>query len=383
MSDAGCPSKRSVGDALAHRESDYIPLGLYTIDCDLASKILGRKTLVRDKIGQQVELWAGRRDELVESVKTDAVELYRKLDCVDLILPAKCAPILPPRGYRPLKVKKVADDAWECEDGSFYKAAYGTNDIIRVEGAGALPGARDFRGRDFAAPDESIFEAYDFFIQALSADRFICGHTGTFEVMALPGGMEKGLMQYYLDPDAVRAQIERNRDEGNFLDPFYDRKGVDGFIMEQDFSSSRGPLMSVQMFRDFCFPAMRERVANAKKLGKKIVLHSCGRTWDYLDMFVEAGFDCYQSLQTGVMDLRELKHSYGRNLAFWGGVPVELLVGGTPDEVRQAVRAAMDAGRGGGGFILGPSHSVAYGTKYDNFMAMVDEHDRLKHGSRG
>ena len=107
------------------------------------------------------------------------------------------------------------------------------------------------------------------------------------------------------------------------------------------------------------------------------------RAWDYLDMFVEAGFDCYQSLQTGVMDLRELKHSYGRNLAFWGGVPVELLVGGTPDEVRQAVRAAMDAGRGGGGFILGPSHSVAYGTKYDNFMAMIDEHDRLKHGSRG
>jgi hypothetical protein len=37
----------------------------------------------------------------------------------------------------------------------------------------------------------------------------------------------------------------------------------------------------------------------------------------------------------------------------------------------------MEATRGGG-FILGPSHSIAYGTKYENFMAMLDEFDRLR-----
>jgi len=29
------------------------------------------------------------------------------------------------------------------------------------------------------------------------------------------------------------------------------------------------------------------------------------------------------------------------------------------------------------GFILGPSQAIAYGTKYDNFMALLDEFHKL------
>ncbi len=36
------------------------------------------------------------------------------------------------------------------------------------------------------------------------------------------------------------------------------------------------------------------------------------------------------------------------------------------------------AWRAGGGFILGPSHSIAYGTKYENFMALLDEFVKLR-----
>jgi hypothetical protein len=41
-------------------------------------------------------------------------------------------------------------------------------------------------------------------------------------------------------------------------------------------------------------------------------------------------------------------------------------------------RTAMQRGAPGGGFILGPSHSVAANTKYDNFAAMLDEFVRLR-----
>jgi uroporphyrinogen-III decarboxylase len=46
--------------------------------------------------------------------------------------------------------------------------------------------------------------------------------------------------------------------------------------------------------------------------------------------------------------------------------------------VRQNLREAMQTGAQAEGFILGPSHSIAYGTKYANFMALLDEYDRLK-----
>ena len=59
-------------------------------------------------------------------------------------------------------------------------------------------------------------------------------------------------------------------------------------------------------------------------------------------------------------------------------IRVELLVAGTPGEVRASVRQAMERGAPGSGFILGPSHSIAYGSKYDNFMAMLDEYVVLR-----
>jgi uroporphyrinogen-III decarboxylase len=109
----------------------------------------------------------------------------------------------------------------------------------------------------------------------------------------------------------------------------------------------------------------------------QVATHNCGNNLPLMDMLLEAGIECYQSLQTNSgMELGYLTERWGKQLSFWGGVPVELLVGGTPEEVRAAVREAMEKGVRGRGFILGPSHSIAYGTKYDNFMAMLDEHQR-------
>ena len=78
------------------------------------------------------------------------------------------------------------------------------------------------------------------------------------------------------------------------------------------------------------------------------------------------------------MALDGLKRDFGHAMAFWGGIPLERLIDGTPDEARAAVRDALAKGAPGGGFILGPSHSIAKGTKYDNFMAMLDEFEKLR-----
>jgi uroporphyrinogen decarboxylase len=137
--------------------------------------------------------------------------------------------------------------------------------------------------------------------------------------------------------------------------------------------------MSPEMFREFCLPAMKKRVENIKRFCPKVMLHSCGNTWKLMDMFIEAGIDLNQSLQTGAgMDIKRLKEEYGAKMCFWGGVSVEKLIMGTPEDVRADVRYAMEYGAPNGGFILGPSHSIAYGVKYDNFMAMLDEHSKLK-----
>ena len=116
--------------------------------------------------------------------------------------------------------------------------------------------------------------------------------------------------------------------------------------------------------------------------GLRVIKHSCGSNRGLLDYFVEIGYDCYQSIQpTAGMDVCEIKQSHGDKLALWGGVGVEHLVSGTPEQVREDVRRAIACAKPGGGFILGSSHSIAVGTKYENFMALLDRFDKWTSGS--
>jgi len=140
-----------------------------------------------------------------------------------------------------------------------------------------------------------------------------------------------------------------------------------------------GPLISPEMFREFCFDAMKTRIESIKRYKDKVCLHSCGNTRKLMDQLIETGIDCYQSLQTGAnMELEDLIREYGDKICFWGGIAVETLIGGTPEEVRREVRRAIQTGKEFGGFILGSSHSIPYGIKYENFMALLDEHDKCK-----
>ncbi len=374
-------SKQAVNDVLNRRQPEYIPLGTYAIDCDTAARIIGHETYVRNKIKIQVALWEGRRDEVVQSLKEDSVELFRKLDCIDVIVPMKEAPILPPKNYSPPRVKKIDDTTWELDDGSVYRCSYLTNDISIVKHPSKEYVLEDFiKKAEESIPDDSIFEAYDHLVEHMKNERFLAGASGGFEPMVLLGGMEEGFVKYFEEPDLVKAAIEYEVRKANFLDKYYIRNGIDQVFVEGDFASTSGPFMSPAMFREFCFPAIEERVKNIKKYRDKVMLHSCGNTWSLIDMFIEGGIDCLQSLQTGAgMDIKKLKEKYGSRMSFWGGVGVENLVDGTPDDVRKDVRYAMKHGSPNGGFILGPSHSIAYGTKYDNFMAMLDEYDKLKY----
>ncbi len=376
-------SKERVRAAIRRERPDKVPLGFYIVDYDIVEKVIGRPTYVRNKIKAQLALWEGRRDEVVESYKRDTVEFYRKIDIADVIC-FKEAPIVPPKGYRPEDPpRQIAPDVWEDSRGRVFKVSHVSNELVCVRDPTVWE--REYTVEEFTAPvedippDPSIFEACDYLIAELGAERYIAGSSGGLGVMVLLGGMERGLMEYLLHPDVVRAAIRHNVVRGNLNDRYYIRPGQDGVLFEEDMAGTRGPLISPRMFREFCLPAMKERVAHVKQAGMQVLLHNCGNNRALIEYFIEAGVDCYQSLQANAdMDVGELKAAYGDRMAFWGGVSLDVLIQGTPEDVRREVRRALEVGAPGGGFILGPSHSIAKGTPYENFMALLDEFDRLR-----
>jgi uroporphyrinogen-III decarboxylase len=374
--------KERVRAAINHEPVDRVPLGFYVVDCDTISRVIGRETYVRDKIRIQVALWQGRRDEVAESLKKDTVDFFRKIDIADII-DFKEAGVMPPRGWMPEDPPKlIADNTWRDGKGRVWKASDLTNDISLVED----PTLKDIeytveqfeKPVEVKPPDPSVFECVDYVIEHLGQDRYILGDSGGLTAMVLLGGWERGLLEYAAHPEVVRAAARRSVAWQNANDKFYIRPGQDGVFMQQDMATTKGPFISPRMFCDLCFPPMRERVQRVRSLGYQVVMHNCGNNRPIIPMLIEAGVQCYQSIQAiPDMDIGGLKRDFGDKLCLWGGVPVEDLIMGTTGDVRRDVRQAFEKAARGSGFILGPSQSIAYGTKYDNFMAMLDEFQKL------
>ncbi|MBN1248970.1 MAG: hypothetical protein JXC32_15025 [Anaerolineae bacterium] len=372
-------SKERVRRALAHKPVDRVPIGFFAIDFDTVERLLGHETYLRAKAKSQIAFWEGRRDEVVQSWKEDTIALYKKLDFIDIVnVSAMASSVAPPRDYEPERVRKVGENTWAADDGRVWKYSDITADLTLVAQPEPSYTLENFpMDEEPAPPDPSVFEAVDAIIAALGDDRYILGPSGGEAGMVMLGGMEHGLLMYAMAPDVVARAIAYSTRMANLRDAHYIRTGSDGVLWGTDFAATTGPFISPRMFGEFCLPSIQERVQAVKTHGLAVLKHACGNNWKLLDMFVAAGYDAYQSIQASAgMELAKVKAKVGDKMALWGGVRVENLVSGTPYDVRRDVEAALATmappDGAGGGFILGTTHSVAVGTKYDNFMAMLD-----------
>ena len=371
--------KERVRCVLEGKIPDKVPFGEFAVDYDTVERILGHETYLRAKAKSRIAFWEGRRDEVVQSWKEDLVELYHRLDCLDLV---NLSPLLvPPRNYQPAPPRRIDETTWIDDANRVYKYSEITADITMVHDPAEW--TREFKEEDFtctetAPPDSSVFEVIDHAIEHLGKDWFILGPSGGEVGMLLLGGMQRGLTEYLLHPEVVEAAYRQALREADTNDAHYIRPGVDAVIWGQDFAYNSGPMISPAMFRRFCLPAIKERAGKIKTAyGKYVIKHACGNNWQLLGMFLEAGYDCYQSIQPSAgMDLGELKKRFGDRLCLWGGMPVEHLVSGSREEVAEDVRRAVAQGAPGGRYIFGSSHSIAVGTKYDNFLTMLDEFEK-------
>ncbi len=192
----------------------------------------------------------------------------------------------------------------------------------------------------------------------------------------------RGMTQIFVDlrrnPELVEAMIER-------IKAYYIQynarvfAAADGaadiFMMGDDYGTQQGPMMKPDMWRRYFRPAFRQYVEQAHDHGLKVMHHTCGSVIYLMDEFIDAGLDILQSIQPRAagMDLAALKDAYGRRLCFHGGVDIQqTLPFGSPDDVRAEVAALMQAGKPGGGYIIGTAHNILPDIPTDNVVALLE-----------
>jgi hypothetical protein len=149
------------------------------------------------------------------------------------------------------------------------------------------------------------------------------------------------------------------------------------FVTGADFGMQTGPIFSPTTYRHL-FKPFHKQLNNwvHHHTPWKTFIHSCGSIRDFIEDFIEAGFDVLNPVQTTAawMDPVELKAKFGDQLTFWGGGidTQKVLPFGTPEEVQRQVRERIKIFGPGGGFVFNTIHNVQPLTPVENLLAVYD-----------
>lgn len=190
-------------------------------------------------------------------------------------------------------------------------------------------------------------------------------------------GMEEAIIRMMLEPDIFEKALDKITDLHvevceRFLDTCGDLMPI--FYVGDDFATQRGLLISPQKWRKFIKPRLNRIFQVGKKRNKIIWFHSCGDITSVLPDLIDMGMDVWETVQLQALPLSplELKKKFGHKISFFGGINTQKLPFAKTAEIRQEVISCIDILGKGGGYILGPDHTINFDVPPRNTVEMFN-----------
>jgi uroporphyrinogen decarboxylase len=136
-------------------------------------------------------------------------------------------------------------------------------------------------------------------------------------------------------------------------------------------------LQSPEIWRELSLPGLKKITRLCREAGVISGIHSCGRERYMVGVCAEeTDLDYINPLEIppmGDCDLAECKRAVGGRLALFGNLhTTQVMLRGSPADVkRESLKAIRDAGEGGG-FVLSTGDQCGRDTPEENLLAMVD-----------
>ncbi len=274
-------------------------------------------------------------------------------------------------------------DSWgsgatEIAPGEWFPGVHPLLEATTVEEVENYPGWPDMRDPSrvahVRAQARALAEAGEYAILATPWLLF------PFERAYAMQGLENFLLNMGLHPEFAVALLRKNAEMcktlmGVFLEELGDN--VDMIKIGDDLGTQQSLMISPKMYRTMLKPIHADFIRFIKERTKaKVFFHTDGDVEPLIEDFIEIGVDILNPIQTSagkMADLVSLKAKYGDRIVFCGAIDTHrVLPYGTPDEVRAEVKRVIEALAPGGGFMLGPVHTVMDDVPGENVLAMVD-----------
>jgi len=197
--------------------------------------------------------------------------------------------------------------------------------------------------------------------------------TDQFLVDAL--GVEQAFTAYYDDRSMITELLQLfNRYHQAIM-----RQALEAgmeMIFDTWYNTSMSIGWSPAQFRELFVPFIRQNVELVHSYGALYDYYDDGKMDKTLEFLADAGVDVVQTLTPppmGDVDLASAKARIGDRVCLKGNVDqVNVILRGTPAEIREAVREAVAVGAPGGGFILSTADSIRPETRWENVAAFFD-----------
>ncbi len=171
------------------------------------------------------------------------------------------------------------------------------------------------------------------------------------------------------DPQRLDRSLEIAAD---FLSEYANRLlESGGHAVTMSDPTASGDLLSRKYFERYAIPAYQRM---RKKISEPVILHICGNTGDFLDLFPLTGFEGF-SFEGPTVPVKAVRQHIGDTMAVIGNIPThDLLLFGTPDKVREASLRALDDGVD----LLAPACGIPLHTPIENLKSMVGAVEEFK-----
>jgi uroporphyrinogen decarboxylase len=171
-------------------------------------------------------------------------------------------------------------------------------------------------------------------------------------------------------PDVIVELMEMNTVLAeNWYSHLPEGHGIEAGFLGDDIAYKSGPLLSPAWMREHYFPRLARTIAAAHARGIRVLFHSDGNLNPILDDLVAAGIDGLNPIEIlAGMDVGDIHKRYP-HIFMAGGIDVsQLLPFGTPGQVRDAVRKAIDDAEGR--IMIGSSTELNEDVPLNNFLSL-------------
>ncbi|OGO80979.1 MAG: hypothetical protein A2Y21_11400 [Clostridiales bacterium GWC2_40_7] len=375
-------SKERVKKAFEHKEADRVPVGEMHIMSPVSSEILGREAITGEggrTIKQQMEMVRqGSRDEYVERLKTDTLEVFQKVG-LDLITTE-----LDPPHVSGSVFKDVTENGWTTVDeemGLWARFVYEKDsDIVhevdsteKQEGFGAISRHLDLLDKYGCNLDEGCFESTRYVVKKAGDQMFVMAKVPNL----IPSGRSWYTLfmeMMYLEPELTKRLCDIYLNIGLAVVKKYIEIGVDCVMIATDWAYNSGPIVSPEMIRKYMIPQVKAIVDLCHNHNVYVLKHTDGNIMKIADDFFNMEIDAYQGIEPNAgMNIAEIKKLYGNKVTLMGNVDcARTLPFGTKEEIIKETKECIKVAAPNGGYIVSSSNTIANPIPASNFLTMVD-----------